>query len=73
MNTLQSYLQDDENKEQIKNNHPSLPRQNPHGYWKDYGENFLSELILTELSPTELPALFEESVMGTTKGMQAVS
>jgi len=37
MNTLDSYLQDDENKEQIKNNSLSLPRQSSCAFWKDYG------------------------------------
>lgn len=34
------------------------------------GKNFFYELILAELSPTELPALFAERVMGTTEGTQ---
>lgn len=37
------------------------------------GKSFLYELILTELSPTELPALFAEPAMGTTEGTPAVS
>lgn len=36
-------------------------------------KNFLYELILTEFSPTDLPALFAEPLMGTTKGIHEES
>ena len=36
------------------------------------GENFLYQLFLTELSPTDLPACSAEPAMGTTEGTQAV-